>query len=368
MATLIDIARLAGSTFEELRAIPLQDLRFWQADNARLAALVLIAVAITTLLVRSTLRLRTSPKRVGLPALLPSLERPTWAFARHAPLLLITAGLPWIVLALADPHTAIAQRRETFPGRRICLMIDASSSMTRPFQAPGLQGGGAPSQATFFAAVAAAERFVDMRTRGPYRDLLALVEFGDQAYVVTPFTTDYDNIRLSLSLIGNFIEYSRFPDQGTLLSRAVEQGVRLFDAFDFLDASGNLMVIFSDGEDAAVIREGTAVSDVVRAATTAEVPIYFVRTRYNQALGSVVSDLEWKAAVERTGGQFYAAPDEATILQAIQEIDRASAGQIEITQYVNERAAFGPFAFGAAAVWSLASALMLAVPFFRRFP
>ena len=53
---------------------------------------------------------------------------------------------------------------------------------------------------------------------------MALVEFGDQAYVITPFTTDYDNIRLSLSLIGDFGEFIRFPDQGTLLGNAVAAG------------------------------------------------------------------------------------------------------------------------------------------------
>ncbi len=107
---------------------------------------------------------------------------------------------------------------------------------------------------------------------------MALVEFGDQAYVITPFTTDYDNIKLSLSLIGDFSEFIRFPDQGTLLGNAIQQGVALFDAFDYLDASGNLMVLFSDGEDSSVIASGTPVGDIVRDAVRAEVPIYFVRT------------------------------------------------------------------------------------------
>jgi hypothetical protein len=126
-------------------------------------------------------------------------------------------------------------------------MIDASSSMVRPFSAPTLRAG-TGSQASFFTTVKAAERFVELRTQGKYKDLMALVEFGDQAYVITPFTTDYDNIRLSLSLIGDFSEFIRFPDQGTLLGSAVRQSLALFRAFDFLEASGNLMVLFSDGD------------------------------------------------------------------------------------------------------------------------
>src|SRR6185369_1336100 len=46
----------------------------------------------------------------------------------------------------------------------------------------------AETDATFFTAVAAAERFLRLRINGKYRDLVALVEFGNEAYVVTPFT------------------------------------------------------------------------------------------------------------------------------------------------------------------------------------
>ena len=66
---------------------------------------------------------------------------------------------------------------------------------------------------------------------------------------MTPFTNDYDNILLSLSLIGDWTEYMKFSDQGTTIGKAIEQGVALFRAFDFLDASGNVMIIFSDGQD-----------------------------------------------------------------------------------------------------------------------
>ena len=45
---------------------------------------------------------------------------------------------------------------------------------------------------------AAADRFVRLRMKERYRDLMALVEFGNEAYVVTPFTNDYDNILMSL--------------------------------------------------------------------------------------------------------------------------------------------------------------------------
>ena len=52
----------------------------------------------------------------------------------------------------------------------------------------------------------------------------------------------------------------KFPDQGTTIATAIEQATGLFKAFNFLDASGNLMVLFSDGQDTQVTDPRQAVS------------------------------------------------------------------------------------------------------------
>ena len=159
-------------------------------------------------------------------------------------------------------------------------------------------------------STAAAERFVNLRMDGQYRDLVSLIEFADTAYVITPFTTDYDNIKLSLSLIGNMGEWENFPDRGTVIAQAVEQAVALFRAFDFLDASGNLMVIFSDGEDAEVTESGRNIDDVLSDAVKAKVPVYFVRISKGN---SKLPDALWQRAITKTGGRFYTATDEAAV-------------------------------------------------------
>ncbi len=41
----------------------------------------------------------------------------------------------------------------------------------------------------------------------------------------------------------------------------------------------------------------------------------------------------WKPAIEATGGKFYAAGDEAAILNAIKDIDRRSAGRVDVKLY-----------------------------------
>lgn len=350
------------------------DLHYWHRDDAWIAGILFVAVSALLLAFRFIFMRGRRPDRVGLPALLNVHAEPSFAFIRHLPLLLVLAGVPLFLLALADPYTSLKQKRTTFPGRRICLMIDASTSMVRWFDSPTLRtanitaSSGGRSDAAFFTTIAAAERFIRLRIDGKYRDLISLVEFGDRAYVVTPFTNDYDNVLLSLSLIGDFSEFLRFPDQGTIISTAIEQGTRLFKTFDFLEASGNLLVLFSDGEDSMVATQGKSVKEVVADAIAAEIPVYMVRVNHNKELGAIIPDKVWKEAVEQTGGRFYAAANEATILQAIRDIDRASIGEIDVTQYVTQQPRFGPFALAAAACWALALGLKLTVPFFRTFP
>ena len=94
------------------------------------------------------------------------------------------------------------------------LMIDASSSMLAPFKAARL-GPNAPSDATIFHRASPRRRLLrpaaDARQ---VQDLMALFEFGDESYVITPFTHDYDNILLSISLIGDPTEWRKFPEPG----------------------------------------------------------------------------------------------------------------------------------------------------------
>jgi hypothetical protein len=306
-------------------------------------------------------------RRVSLPALLPSFRVSTGAAIRHAPLLIIATGLAFFVLAIADPRTALSRQEVTHPGRRIAILLDASSSMLQSLPASRLARG-APNDAAFFTTVGAAKYFVELRMKGNYHDLVSLIEFGDQAYVITPFTSDYENILLSISLIGDWNEFMNFPEQGTIIARAIDQGVGLFKAFDFLDAAGNVMVIFSDGVDAEVLQDGRSAVDVLREARQADIPVYFIRTSRTGGDTGGVPDAVWRSAVARTGGRFYSGTDEATIIRAMNEIDRAATGRIELRQYSTQVPRFPPFAFAAVVLWTLALALRLLTPWFTTFP
>jgi Mg-chelatase subunit ChlD len=370
VVTLGDLAKSLGDRFAEWQSLRVGDLLFRHWDTARLALIALLAVSLGALVARQAIGRRPGRSGVGLAAILPDIRRSPLSFVRHLTVILFLLGLPFFIVALADPYTSLTRQEVSYPGRRIGLVIDASSSMMEPFKAERL-GASAPSNATFFTAVAAAESFIRQRIKGKYRDLMALIEFGDEAYVITPFTNDYDNILLSISLIDDLTEFNKFPDQGTTIGVALNQGVKLFRAFDFLNAAGNLMVVFSDGQDTKVKGPrlgGSSVDEIMAGAAAAKVPIYFIRTVYNQQMGRAFTDSIWKPAIERTGGRFYAAADESAILTAIRDIDKVAGGKIEIKQYSAERPRYAPYAVIALAFWSAALLLTLTMPYFRKFP
>jgi Ca-activated chloride channel homolog len=358
------LSALARAIGGEWRALTVENLQFTHRSESWLLLIGFAAFSLVLLAGRVAAGRRPGRNQVMVPAVLDSMPRSAVTQLVHVPLFLFLAGLPFLGLALADPHTPLVRRDATYPGRRICLTIDASNSMTSPFQVNKLTTA---TNGAFFTTVAAAERFVQMRKDGRYRDLVALVEFGANAYVVTPFTTDYDNVLVSLSLISDPREFSLFPDQQTLIGAAIEQSVELFRTFRFLDASGNLMVIFSDGEDTNAMVHGRSLDDIIRSAVVAQIPVYFVRTNYNLQRGGLADSL-WIPAVEKTGGKFYAASDEKSLLAAIDDIDKQSAGTIRAVEYSAEQPRFGVFALIAATCFMLAIASKLTVPYFQRFP
>jgi von Willebrand factor type A domain len=376
------LSAITGGVAADWQAMRLSELQFWQRDFAQLITIALVAGAVVVLIVRAATIRRPGRHYLVLPALTQvralgrrpvrrslgeggSFREGGWT--RHIPVVLFGAGLPFAVLAVADPYTSLVAENVTYPGRRIALMIDASDSMQTSFKAETLNTRN-DVQPAFFTTVAAAQRFVELRRQGKYRDLMALIEFGSRAYVITPFTSDYDNLLLSLSLIGDPVEFSLFPDSGTVIASALEESIEIFKAFDFLEAAGNLMVIFTDGEDTTRIVHGRSLDDILKSAVDNKIPLYFVRTNYEKDFGEGIPDAHWRAAVEKTGGRYYVAKNEATLIAAIDDIDREAVGAISARQYSSQQPRFTLFALLAFGCWTTAGTLKLFFPAFARYP
>src|SRR5918999_2334135 len=323
MGTLNALIALVARTLNEWRSAGIGDLVFTGRNAALIAAALLAVIAALVLVCRSLRGRLPGRTAIALPAVLPRAVfamRSPLAFVRHAPFLLFVAGLPFFCLALADPHSSLSARQVSYPGRRIAVIMDASLSMLSPFSGQQLK---TQSDTAFSNTMAAAEYFIRVRMKGQYRDLIALEQFGNEAYVITPFTTDYENLLLSLKMISDVNEWQRFPDQGTIIMKAIDEGVDLFNAFDFLDSSGNIMVIFSDGQDNNVQIGTMTLDQVLKKAVDNKVPVYMIRTAYARGLFDVVPDQVWKKAIDATGGEVYPAPTPETIMHAIEEVDGA---------------------------------------------
>src|SRR5215469_1034127 len=367
MVSLSELLEHLRDTLTEWRSLSYSDLVFHHRDTAILILFISVSILGLLLLARYTFWRRVGRDKLPLPAILPTIRTSPISFVRNGALLLFIAGLPFFMLALAAPYSSLAQQRVSYPGRRIALMIDASSSMMRAFPAERLRNPDPRNKAVFFTNVAAAQFFIRQRMKGSYKDLIALIEFGNDAYVITPFTNDYENVLLSTSLIGDWTEFADFPDRGTTIGVAIEQGINLFRTFNYLNAAGNLMVIFSDGQDTQVTLQGRTVTQVLRQALEANIPVYFIRTSQNRQLGDIIPDAIWKPAVEATGGRFYAAAKEEDILRAIHDIDARSAGEIQLKQYTSQKSEFSPFAVLAIALWMIGLSLKLTVPYLNSF-
>jgi Mg-chelatase subunit ChlD len=354
------IARLQGD-WADWRVLADPNLRFEDGGAPLTALLALFGLAILTWMARA---LRSSMShRVVLPAVLARGRNPA-PLIRHLPLLMLIAGILPFMLALGDPFTTIAEQQVSYPGRRIALLVDGSTSMVIRFESAAKR----PGESTFFTAVGAAEQFVRRRMNGPYRDLVSLIQFGNFAYVVTPFTNDYENVLLSTRLVGDPAEWGRFPDWGTTIIEGIDQATKLFRTFDFINASGNLMIVFTDGRDSQLNQQKAELERVVSEARTWKIPVYMLRTAYNRREGEILQDKIWKATVERTGGRFYAAYDDESIARALREIDRLSPGRIETREYSVRRPRFAGWALIAIGLWLSAAMLKLSFGIFRTFP
>lgn len=364
----MDLMTFVRESVAEIQTLRIGELQFWHRDAANLMVVALLGLVVVALAVRGATTRRSRRDRLALPAVLTWMRRSALSFVRHGPLLPFLTGIPFFVVAFADPYTALTREVASFPGRRIAIMIDASSSMLAPFRAKRLNPmATADVENAFHTSVAAADYFVRLRMQSQYRDLMGLIEFGNEAYVITPFTHDYENILLSISLIGDPAEWRRFPDQGTLIGPAVNEGVDLFRAFEFEKAVGNVIVIFSDGLDSQVVN-GASTTAVLDTAIQTKIPVFFIRVADETRLGRDNPDRLWQSAVAKTGGRFYPAAGEDTILRAIDDIDKASVGEISVARYSTQQNRFSPFATIAVVLWASAALMKLTVPYFSKFP
>lgn len=352
----------------EWRNLKWSELKFSHLNEAILVVGVFVAVLLVVIVLRFSKQNIPGRRTIVLPGILTNFRKSPFSFLRHLPVTLFWVGLPFFLVAFADPYVSFVKENTTYLGRRIVLVIDASGSMDGKFETKQLK---AKDKKTFYTAVTAAEYFMELRIKGKYQDLIGLLEFGDESYVITPFTNDYQNILMSIKLIGEPEERARFTDKNTFIIKAINQSTELFKMFNFLNTSGNLMILISDGEDNQVMLGNRSLNDIVAEARQNKIPIYFIRTNYDKLFGAgnfSVPDELWKRAVEGTGGKFYVGANEDMIINALNDINSLTSGVINVNRYIIRQPRFVLFILIASILWTLALFLYFLLKSFRKFP
>src|SRR5262245_13745630 len=128
MVALSQLRAFVSDVLADWRSLRLADLFYTHRDVTILLLVALLGMSLVAVIVRSAVGRRPGVNQVALPAILHWSGETPLSIVRHGALLLFLAGLPFFVIALSDPYTALTEQEVTFPGRRIAVMIDASSS------------------------------------------------------------------------------------------------------------------------------------------------------------------------------------------------------------------------------------------------
>ncbi len=283
--------------------------------------LLLVPLAAAGYVLLQRRRLRYAARFTNLDLLASVVDRgPGWR--RHVPPALMLLALSALLIGAARPQRTVDVPTEE---ASVVLTMDTSLSMIATDVAPN----------RFDAAQAAAETFVESV---PDKVKVGVVRFSTAAEVLTPPTEDRAVVRRALEAMD--------PDGGTALGDAIVRSVDLAREPDTPESDGVpaeprdaeadtrpplVVLLLSDG---ANTQGETEPSEAAAQAKSLGVPVYTVALGTqggtievpDPATGQartveVPPDLETlRSVAEETGGQFFEAPDQASLEQVYEEL------------------------------------------------
>jgi hypothetical protein len=172
---------------------------------------------------------------------------------RHLPDVLIVLAGALLAVALADPHVRRTVVDAQVTGRAIVIALDLSFSMQEKVgpvptgQRPGEIGAGASARADtrptrLDVVKLALKDFVSLRRN----DRIGFVVFSENAYVISPLTTDYTY----LSHYIDMIDAQTLSGEGyTAIGEGVAAATQLLAFEGVKDGRRGVVLVFTDGEN-----------------------------------------------------------------------------------------------------------------------
>ena len=295
----------------------------------------LLAMPLPWLAWRVSLRLKSSKLMpVTVPAIrhaqadvLLALAGGTRPPLNHTPWLWIM-GCAFLVLALTRPQWT-ESAPNTYKGRDFLLALDVSGSMrAQDFDA---QGRTSAAEGTTLSRLDMLKKVVNQFISERHGDRIGLIVFADDAYTLSPLTSDMNVVRSLLQEVRHGMAGEKTA-LGTAIALAVK---RLQDK----DAQSRLLILLTDGSNTA----GDIHPDAATALAAAEgVRIYTVGIGSHQTVPfprgpnespaytemPLDEDLLRRIA-EHTQGRYYAATNTAAVQRIINDIEQLE--KIDIT-------------------------------------
>lgn len=270
------------------------------------------------------------------------------------PILLRTAALICLSLAMARPRTVGGQSRVCGEGLAIAAALDRSGSMGAE-NFPGIDG----PTTRLRAATRAFREFVANRPD----DLIGLVVFANDPDVACPITLDHRALIESADAIRS----ARADEDGTNIGDAIAWGL---DLLRTATPRNKVLILITDGQN----RPSVGARPPIDPTSAAELARDLGIRLYTIAIGDAGKgndddgpDLRLLEELARIGGgRSFEARDDSSLSSVYQELDRLERSPIQGHVFTRYREEFAPWV--AAAFGLVVVDCLLSWTWFRRIP
>ena len=272
--------------------------------------------------------------------------------------LTVLAGV-LLAVALADPHIRRSIRDAEVAGRAMVIVLDLSFSMQERVgsvplsQQAGARGGQEDTRPTRLEVVKAALKdFVSLRKS----DRIGFVVFSENAYVISPLTTDYQYLTHYIDMI----DANTLNGEGyTAIGEGVAAATQLLDFEGVKDGRRGIVLVFTDGEN-NIGRDPIQAVEVMREAghrgymIGIDLPEYVTQREAVRAL--VQSFIE-------SGGRYYDTQSGTTLEDAYKDVSSVETDPLRLRTRTEDQPVYHYFVAGCLVLLGLAVVLRALPPF-----
>src|SRR5215213_3355865 len=257
---------------------------------------------------------------------------------RHLPFALRMLALVCLIVALARPQKRNDEEMVSGEGVDIILCVDVSGSMLAQDLTPN----------RLEAAKNVAANFVDSRPT----DRIGLVIFSGESFTLTPITTDKNVLHSQISSVR-----SGMLEDGTAIGSGLATSV---DRLRSSKSKSKVVILLTDGENNGGMIDPNTAKEIAKATGVRVYTIGVGTEGYApvpvQTIGGIVTQREkvnideklLKQIANETGGKYFRAKDNESLVNIYSEIDKLEKSRIEVTALRRYSEKFFPFAIAAA--------------------